>query len=269
MGQAAVFVSVLSAAVAAACCAAGRRPDPVILVTMALMVLSMLDTMALHSVLLGPFAWTAVLAGSALAVAVSRRRRPLGLERAAHLAVMALLTGAMAIGGGHGGAPVGESADGMAGMAHAPVAQAGAAGEILLLAVYVLACGLGGLQLARGVTYLGPACAERLSGAVSVIAMAAMVVLGQSGADHHRDGPDHGGGTARTEPTTPSGTAGGRRSPPTAPPSSTSNLVRPASALRGCSTHQGLPFRSPPAAVRQTCPGPWAGPDGSFPRKRR
>jgi hypothetical protein len=66
----------------------------------------------------------------------------------------------------------------MAGMAHAPVAQAGAAGEVLLIAGYVLACGWGGLLLARGVTYLGPACAERLSAAVSLFAMAAMVVLG-------------------------------------------------------------------------------------------
>ncbi|GAA4013516.1 hypothetical protein [Streptomyces plumbiresistens] len=179
MGQAAVLVSVLSAAVSAACCAAGRRPDPVILVTMALMVLSMIDTMALHSTLLGPLAWTAVLASCALAVAVSRRHRSLGLERAAHLGVMALLTGAMAIGGGHdGGAPAGESAGGMAGMTHASAVQTGAAGEVLLIAGYVLSCGWGGVQLARGVTCQGPACAERVSGAVSLVVMAVMTVLG-------------------------------------------------------------------------------------------
>lgn len=184
MHQALAFGSVLLAALGAGSCVAGRRRDTVLVVTMALMVLAMLDTMALGSVLLDPLVWTVVLAGCASGVLALRRRRPPRLEHAAHLGVMALLTGAMALGSSHAGHSTGTvTAAEMPGMSPAsPSAMAaatfGVPGGLLILVEVVVACGWGGLLLGRSLTCSGPARVERTAGAASLLVMAAMYARG-------------------------------------------------------------------------------------------
>lgn len=183
MGEALAFGSLTFAVLGAGCCAR-RRPDWLVVTGLTVMVLGMLDTMALGARLLSPLMWTLVLIGCAACLGIARFREPLGLERAGHVAAMALLTGAMAVvhSRAHGAVTDMASMHDMPEMAHGgqhtmPSAATGTSGVLLLLVCLVLACGWAVFEGARSVRSSGLLRVERTAGALSIVGMALMVVV--------------------------------------------------------------------------------------------
>ncbi|MFT4081881.1 MAG: hypothetical protein QM638_04795 [Nocardioides sp.] len=168
MEQALTLGSLLPAAVGAGCCAAGPRArDLGALAAMALMLAGMLDIMVFGSVLLPSGAWAVVFAGLALAMLALEWRTRLGLARALHLGVMALLTAAMA----GDSMPDMSGGTGMSGMS----ATADRPG-LFTAAVVLVAVGYAAYAAWRAFVGRGGARVELLAGGLSVLAMAGMVV---------------------------------------------------------------------------------------------
>jgi hypothetical protein len=193
MEQVLALGSVIPALVGAGCCTATRQRDTITVTAMVLMVSAMIDTMLVGSILLQPLSWAAILAACAMTLGATQFRRPLGAERAAHVGVMAFLTAAM--GSAHG-VPyaTGHSAESDSHAHHTlqvhTTVEAGMGWGSQLLVVVAVGVGaaFSAVLLIRAFrarssctgsrgNVRGLDCVERIVGALSLLAMAAMVTV--------------------------------------------------------------------------------------------
>jgi hypothetical protein len=177
--------SVIPAAIGAGCCAATRRPSWIVIIAMGLMVVAMSDTMLLGERLLPTLGWTVVLAGATATLVLTHRRHPLGAERAAHVGLAALLTAAMGLAHGVSTAGGAVSHDHLHHHGQGAEPAGLAASFPALVALPVLVCVFwSGILLVRAWPSVnteradaGILCAEKVLGALSLLAMSAMVLV--------------------------------------------------------------------------------------------
>jgi hypothetical protein len=185
MEQAFALGSVIPAAIGAGCCAATRRPGWIVIIAMGLMVVAMGDTMLLGERLLPALGWAVVLAGATAVLLLTHRRHPLGAERVAHVGLTALLTAAMGLAHSVTTAGGAVSHDHLHHHGQGAEPTGLAAGIPALVALPVLVCVVwSAILLVRAwssfkIELAGARiiCAEKVLGALSLLAMSAMVFV--------------------------------------------------------------------------------------------